>query len=74
MERLLDGVEAGRGCSADIELLLELAAAISGKTLCPMGDAAVVPAQSTIVRFREEYESHVRTRGCPMKSAGVRIL
>jgi NADH-quinone oxidoreductase subunit F len=74
MERLLDGVESGSGCPSDIGLLLELADGISGKTLCPMGDAAVVPAQSTIVKFREEYESHVRTHGCPMKSSRVRIL
>jgi len=73
MERLLDGIESGRGRLSDVGLLLELAAGISGKTLCPFGDAAVVPVQSTIGRFREEYESHVRTKGCPLKPAGVRI-
>jgi len=75
MERLLDGIESGRGGPADIGLLLELASGISGKTQCPMGDAAVIPAQSTIGRFREEYESHVRQKGCPLKSAaGGRIV
>ena len=71
MERLLEGIESGRGRRADIDLLLELASGISGKTLCPMGDAAVIPAQSTIARFREEYESHLRAKGCPFETASV---
>ncbi|MBN1504847.1 MAG: NADH-quinone oxidoreductase subunit NuoF [Candidatus Eisenbacteria bacterium] len=73
MVRLLEGIEFGRGSTADIDLLLEIASGISGKTLCPMGDAAVIPAQSTIARFRDEYESHVRTGGCPFKSAAGKV-
>ena len=72
MERLLDGVESGHGRSSDIDLLLEIASGIYGKTLCPMGDAAVIPVQSTIARFREEYESHIRTKGCPFNTRAVR--
>jgi NADH-quinone oxidoreductase subunit F len=69
MVKLLEDIESGRGSGADVRLLLELASGISGRTLCPLGDAGVIPAQSTINRFREEYESHVRTGSCPVKSA-----
>jgi NADH-quinone oxidoreductase subunit F len=74
MVRLLEGIESGRGAQEDVRLLLELASGISGKTQCPLGDAAVIPAQSTILRFREEYDAHVREKGCPLKAAaGGRI-
>jgi NADH-quinone oxidoreductase subunit F len=71
MEKLLNRIESGSGSSSDIGLLLEIAAGISGKTLCPFGDAAVIPAQSTINRFRDEYEEHVRTKGCPFGGRGA---
>ncbi|MFH0777553.1 MAG: NADH-quinone oxidoreductase subunit NuoF [Candidatus Eisenbacteria bacterium] len=68
MEKVLNDLESGRGRSQDIDLLLDIASSICGKTLCPMGDAGVVPVQSTIARFREEYESHVAGSGCPLKA------
>jgi NADH-quinone oxidoreductase subunit F len=37
---------------------------IAGKTLCPFGDAAVAPPQSTLKKFREEFEYHVREKRC----------
>ena len=36
----------------------------AGKTLCPFGDAAIAPPQSTLKKFRDEYEYHVREKGC----------
>ena len=30
-------------------------------------DGAVSPLDSSIKHFREEYEAHVRERGCPLK-------
>jgi NADH-quinone oxidoreductase subunit F len=65
MERLLQGFESGEAKSGDIDLLLQVASSISGNTLCPMGDAAVVPVESSVAKFREEYETHVRREGCP---------
>jgi hypothetical protein len=32
--------------------------------VCPFGDAAIAPPQSTLQKFREEYEYHVREKGC----------
>jgi NADH-quinone oxidoreductase subunit F len=69
MVRILEGIESGKGDPGDIGLLIDIASEISGKTLCPMGDASVVPVQSTIRRFREEYELHVKGRGCPFVRA-----
>jgi NADH-quinone oxidoreductase subunit F len=64
MLRLLERLEDGQGRERDLELLAEIADSISGKTLCPFGDAAIAPPQSTLKKFREEYEYHVREKQC----------
>jgi len=64
---VLDRIEAGRGRADDIERALTLANNADGTTFCPMGTALASPARSTIERFREEYEEHIRRRGCPQK-------
>jgi len=64
MLRLLTEIEEGRGTEKDLELLWTVCDSIGGKTLCPFGDAAIAPPQSTLKKFREEYEYHVREKGC----------
>ena len=46
--------------------MLDICANIAGKSFCPLGDAAVGPVQSSIERFREEYEFHIREKRCLM--------
>ena len=53
----------------DLEVLWNVCDAIGGKTLCPFGDAAIAPPQSTLKKFREEYEYHVREKGCWRRNA-----
>jgi NADH-quinone oxidoreductase subunit F len=64
MLRLLERIEAGKGTERDLDTLSNVCDAISGKTLCPFGDAAIAPPQSTLQKFREEYEYHVREKQC----------
>jgi NADH-quinone oxidoreductase subunit F len=64
MLRLLDRIEAGQGTERDLQVLWNVTDAIAGKTLCPFGDAAVAPPQSSLKKFREEYEYHVREKRC----------
>jgi NADH-quinone oxidoreductase subunit F len=64
MLRLLGKIEQGLGTERDIETLFQVCDSIAGKTLCPFGDAAIAPPQSTLQKFREEYEYHVREKGC----------
>ena len=71
MTKILEGIESGNGSPGDLGLLTDVCSEISGKTLCPMGDAAVVPVQSTIREFKEEYELHSRVGGCPFAQARV---
>jgi NADH-quinone oxidoreductase subunit F len=63
--RILRGIEAGRGTSADIDLLLSLGKNMMGNTICVFSDAAVMPLESFIRKFRSEFEEHVRLGRCP---------
>jgi NADH-quinone oxidoreductase subunit F len=57
MKRILDG----HGKPEDLDLLLEMVGNIKGgRCLCPLGDAACGPLESSIRKFRKEYEAYVR--------------
>ena len=60
----LDRIENGFGLPDDIERALYISNNIDGNTFCPMGDALVNPARSTIKKFREEYEYHIKAKKC----------
>lgn len=60
MEKVLHRIEHGHGNMRDIDLLVDVAKKIDGKTICPLGDAAAWPVTSAIRHFREEFEYHVK--------------
>jgi NADH-quinone oxidoreductase subunit F len=60
----LNRIEHGQGLSDDIEHVLYLCQNIDGRTFCPMGAALVNPPRSTVLKFREEYEFHIRNQRC----------
>jgi len=64
MARILERIEAGGGHEEDIDLLLDICTGLSGRSLCPLGDAAVGPVRSSIKHFRAEYLAHIRTGRC----------
>jgi len=64
MYKILHRIEHGQGRMEDLDLLLDICDNIAGKSFCPLGDAAVGPVQSSIERFREEYEFHIREKRC----------
>jgi NADH-quinone oxidoreductase subunit F len=64
MLRLLTKFEEGRAEMRDLDQLYKITDSIGGKTVCPFGDAAIAPPQSTLQKFRAEYEYHVREKGC----------
>jgi NADH-quinone oxidoreductase subunit F len=64
MYKVLGRIEGGQGRMEDLDLLLDICDNIAGKSFCPLGDAAVGPVQSSIQRFRPEYEFHIREKRC----------
>ena len=63
---ILERLESGGGREGDCGLMLEICENIMGRTICPLGDAAAMPAQSFVTQFRQEFEEHVRLGRCPM--------
>jgi ferredoxin len=58
----------GHGKMQDLDLLEELAQAVTDASMCGLGQTAANPVLSTLRYFKEEYESHIRDKKCP---AGV---
>ena len=64
MTEILERLEHGRGKLEDVDLLMDVCDNISGKSFCPLGDAATSSITSGIKLFREEFEYHVRHGHC----------
>jgi NADH-quinone oxidoreductase subunit F len=64
MEKLLHRIEHGEGRPGDVDLILHMGTNILGRTICPLGDAAVMPVESAIRKFREEFDHHIREKKC----------
>jgi len=73
IRQIMGRIENGKGREEDIELLRDICANIAGKTVCPLADGAVVPITSTIEKFRDEYEYHIRNKKC-MVDLGQRFV
>ncbi len=65
MEDVLHRIEEGQGKMSDLDLLLNIADNINGKTLCALGDAAAGPVASFVKKFRHEFEEHIKGGKCP---------
>ncbi len=68
LEQMINRIEAGQGKPGDIDKIDEVCGNILGRTVCPLGDAAVMPIQSSIKLFRDEWEYHIKHGKCLVKS------
>ncbi len=65
MLEILERIVHGDGREGDIERLEDLADTVSHTSLCGLGKTAPSPVSSTIAKFRDEYEAHIRDHRCP---------
>lgn len=59
MNDIMERIVAGKGVPADLVNLQSIPAGILGNTLCALGDAAAMPVQSFLKKFRPEFEFFV---------------
>ncbi|HSE46428.1 MAG TPA: NADH-ubiquinone oxidoreductase-F iron-sulfur binding region domain-containing protein, partial [Gemmatimonadales bacterium] len=57
--RILERMLAGKGRIEDLDLLLDLADNMTGKTICVLSDSCAAPVVSGIKKFRGEFEAYV---------------
>jgi NADH-quinone oxidoreductase subunit F len=72
IEKLAGRFEEGKGRVEDIDLLNEVAANMLGRTICVFADAAAMPTQSFLRKFREEFEAHATGKRCPLRHGAVK--
>jgi len=70
MEGILERIEHGDATAADVDRLEQVANSIMGNTICALGDAAAMPVQSFIKRFKPDFLAHVQARKCPVGATG----
>ena len=73
LRSLLMRFHAGGGVEEDVDTALDVSFNILGKTLCPLGDAAAMPAISILKKFRHEFEEHLKLGRCPFENKAVGI-
>ena len=63
--KILERIEHGEGRQEDLDLMLDIADGIDGRSFCPLGDAASWALRSNVKLFRDEFERHVVDGRCP---------
>lgn len=60
LKKILTRIRSGGGTPADLDLLDAVAGNMRGTTICPLADAAAMPCQSFLGKFRGEFEHYIR--------------
>jgi NADH-quinone oxidoreductase subunit F len=63
--RILERMLAGKGKTEDLDLLLDLADQMTGKTICVLSDSCAAPVVSGIKKFRPEFEAYIAGKKSP---------
>ncbi|MCB1173826.1 MAG: NADH-quinone oxidoreductase subunit NuoF [Leptospiraceae bacterium] len=58
--RLVSRILSGDGTTKDLDLLLNVANNMEGRTICALAAACAMPVRSFITKFRSEFESYVK--------------
>lgn len=69
--RVVNRIEHRQGRKEDLDLLVQVANNIEGRTICALGDAAAWPVQSFIKHFRSEFEYHIEHGRCLVDAVEV---
>jgi NADH-quinone oxidoreductase subunit F len=64
LRKVLGRLENGQGRDGDIELLIDVAGVMNGRTFCPLGDGAAGVVTGMIKYFRNEFEEHIKDKKC----------
>jgi NADH-quinone oxidoreductase subunit F len=66
--RTLQSLEDGNGLPEDLEILAAHTKLLGpGNTFCALAPGAMEPLQSALKYFHDDFERHVREKGCPWK-------
>jgi len=64
--KILERILAGQGATKDLDLLLDLADNMTGKTICVLSDSCAAPVVSGIKKFKSEFEAYIAGKKRPV--------
>lgn len=67
MTQILEKIEQGKGEDKDLRALQQVFGLIRGRGYCDLINSSVRSVESTLKHFKEEYEAHIRDKGCHFK-------
>jgi NADH-quinone oxidoreductase subunit F len=67
--KILERILAGQGSTKDLDLLLDLADNMTGKTICVLSDSCAAPVVSGIKKFKSEFEAYLTGKRRPVMVA-----
>jgi NADH-quinone oxidoreductase subunit F len=70
MEGIVHKIESGHATVADVAKLEQISGNILGMTICALGDAAAMPVQSFLKKFKHEFLQHAEEHRCPYGDHG----
>jgi NADH-quinone oxidoreductase subunit F len=69
VRQVLEALERGQGRPEDLAILKEHTWLLGmGHTFCALAPGAMMPLESALRHFREDFDRHVRQRRCPWKN------
>ncbi len=71
--KIMERITHGNAEENDLILLEELGNAIKDSSFCALGQTAPNPVLTTLKYFRNEYETHVRDKKCPVNGCSALI-
>ncbi len=71
LAQILERIEHGQGRPEDLPAIEALLPHMKGMTICVLADSAAAVVESTLKKFRNEYEAHIKHKGCPHKKEKV---
>ncbi|MCH9031323.1 MAG: NADH-quinone oxidoreductase subunit NuoF [candidate division Zixibacteria bacterium] len=57
---MIERILRGDGKEGDLDKIADVCDNILGRTICPLGDAAVMPIISVLQKFRGDFEKHIK--------------
>ena len=67
--KILERILGGQGKMPDLDLLLDLADNMTGKTICVLSDSCAAPVVSGLKKFRGEFEDYITGKRQPVLAA-----
>ncbi len=68
LDRILMRILEGDGRRQDLDTLLSIAEYMQGTSICALSDAAALPVQSFVTKFRSEFEYHIQHKSCDVEN------